>query len=41
MNQVSIDGLLYVLINKVRIVSYKYKLEKKLTKRYLYGGINE
>lgn len=35
MNQVSIEGLLYISGNKVRIIGYKYKREKKIIKRYL------
>lgn len=41
MNQVSLKGLLYISINKVRIAGYEYKWEKKIIKRYLYGGLNE
>lgn len=40
MNQVSIEGLLYISRNKVRITGYKYKWEKKAIKFYLYGGLN-
>lgn len=36
MNQVSIEGLLYISRNKVRIAGYEYKWEKKIIKRYLY-----
>lgn len=35
MTHVSIEGLLYVSRNKVKITGYKYKREKKIIKFYL------
>ena len=35
-DQMSIDGLLYISRNKVRITGYKYKWEKKIINFYLY-----
>ena len=40
-NHVSIEGLVYISRNKVRITGYKYKWEKKAINFYLYGGVNE